>query len=360
MIMNADTETEGFVELDFVIYIDEKWFNMVGIKDCSQRVNESKRKAQIQVPLNGTWSEYSDGVILQGSKTHFWYFVASMCGISSKLKLKVEMSILNSGDSQFSAEEKGLQWIYPIIFLIYLWTLYGNVRRLIRGLEYWEEVELHVLMMNLAIGLQIFGIGIAAIHMLLYTYNGYGIGVFYMFYQLFEVFSTTIVSLLMIIIASGWTIKYKEFKDADIYIPVGLFLFMINLIVVSLEKGNEDTQNNFSNYEGIPGFIMALLRLILWAWFLYSIISVFNECNQRTSDFLLSFGITSSVYFLGLPVVVIFSWCFDHYIRNKVVILMVNLIQTSVFTYLTHLFSEKSKFYKVSTLSQSTLPGKYQ
>ena len=85
-----------------------------------------------------------------------------------------------------------------------------------------------------------------------------------------------------------------------------------------------------------------------------------KTASHKLLDFLWKFSIMASLYFLSFPFVVIFSWVFDAYVRNKVVVILMNLIQILVFIFLTHLFSEKSTFYKISTMSESVLPGKIQ
>ena len=68
----------------------------------------------------------------------------------------------------------------------------------------------------------------------------------------------------------------------------------------------------------------------------------------------------ASFYFLALPATVLISWIFEAYVRNIVVVITTNVIQVIVFIFLTHLFSERSTFYKISTMSESVLPGKLQ
>jgi hypothetical protein len=359
-ILNADRDSEENISIDHAIYIDNKWDDVRELSTCEQKVNFSPRKSKIEVPLNGTWSSLKLGTIFQGSDTHFWYFAAAVCGADSKIRIEFEINIINSDESLFSSEESGLNWIFPLVLIFYIWSLCDNMIRLFNSFKKRQELESHMIFLNTAIFLQVLGIAIGSLHMILYTYNGYGIGFFYIFYQLLEVFSSTIVFLLLIIISNGWTIKYKELQDLDIYIPVALLLTVINLIHVSIEKGNEESYNSFSNYDGTSGFIFCFFRGILWSWFIYSVTNLSKEVTPRVGEFLLNFGILSSVYFLNLPFVILFSWCFDHYARNKIVILLVNLSQTVVFFYLTHIFGEKSNFYKLSTLSRSTLPGKIQ
>jgi hypothetical protein len=115
------------------------------------------------------------------------------------------------------------------------------------------------------------------IHIWIYSVNGYGIPVFDFFSQAFEVLSQLIVSILFILMASGWSIKYKEWPDADIYIPIVLLVVMLNLMVVGLGRITNDSYYKFSDFEGIPGYIVIAIRLLLWGWFYWSIQTTFGK-----------------------------------------------------------------------------------
>ena len=154
--------------------------------------------------------------------------------------------------------------------------------------------------------------------------------------------------------------KFRDFPDADIYIPIALFVVVLNLMVVGIGRITEDSYNKFSDYEGVPGYFLVTFRVLLWVWFMYLIRDMQTRASQKLMSFLSKFSIMASLYFLALPAVIIFSWVFASYVRNKVVVCLTNFIQVLVFLFLTHLFSEKSTFYKVSTMSESVLPGKVQ
>lgn len=355
-----DTSRQDTSEFQGIIYIDKKWEDALSQKSCKAKEEISKRSLSLSLPLNGEWSNPIRGSMTQNTRTHFWYFAISQCELTERQKIRIEMKMINSDDSEFSAEEHGMQYAYPVILLVYLLALSGNILRLVKKFQQTEDLEMNLLVLNVAIGCQYTGILCEVIHIWVYAYNGYGIVVFDVFYQVLEVLSSIIVTILLIIIASGWTLKFKDFPDADIYIPISLFVVILNLMVVGVGRITEDSYNKFSDYEGVPGYFLVTFRVLLWAWFVYLIKDMQKTANAKLMSFLVRFLIMASLYFLALPAVIIFSWVFEPYVRNKVVVVLTNLIQILVFLFLTHLFSEKSLFYKVSTLSQSVLPGKSQ
>ena len=363
MLMNpTNTREDEFFNVTGTIYIDKKWEDALAQATCSQKVGISKNNITLEVPLNGDWSDSIMGTMVQRSRTHFWYFTISACEIKEKQRIKIEMKFLNADESEFSAEDLGLQYVYPIILVIYFFALSGNLLRLIRKFNQTDDLELNLLVLNISIGCQYTAILCEVIHVWAYAYNGYGVVFLDVFYQAFEVLSSIIITILLIVIASGWTLKYKDFPDAEIYLPISLFVIVLNLMIVGVGRLTEDFYYKNSDYEGIPGYVLVFIRIALWIWFVYLIKDMQEQQkrNAKLLDFLNKYFIMASLYFLALPAVVVFSWIFEPYVRNKAVVVLNNFIQILVFLFLTHLFSEKSTFYKVSTLSDSVLPRKNQ
>lgn len=82
--------------------------------------------------------------------------------------------------------------------------------------------------------------------------------------------------ILLILMANGWTIKYKEFPDLDIFVPIAILVVMINMLIVGLGRITDDSYYKFSDLEGIPGILIIGMRLMAWCWFVYSIFSLYN------------------------------------------------------------------------------------
>jgi hypothetical protein len=356
-IESSSTESMDF---EGTIYIDKKWKNALEAQGCEEKELSSKKQSTLSVPLNGEWSNTIEGSLISNMRTHFWYFAISNCELSERYKLRIEMKIINSDGSEFSAEEAYLEYIYLVLLIVSLVGLSGNMHRLISKFKQTDDLENNLLILNISIACTFIGILFEVIHIWVYAYNGKGVVVLDVFYQVFEVLSSILISILLIIIASGWTLKFKEFPDADIYVPISLFVVVLNLMIVGLGRITEDTYYKNSDYESLPGYCLVVMRVILWAWFVYLVRDLQNGASLKLQNFLFRFNFMASAYFLALPGVVLFSWVFEPYVRNQVVIISVNLIQIVVFAFLTHLFSEKSTFYKISTMSDSVLPGKYQ
>jgi hypothetical protein len=345
------------MSLSLSIYIDTKWPEILTLADCRDKDNDANRDEILSLPLNGEWSNYVEGTLTQNVKTRFWYFAVSNCEIQAKHRIRVEILFINSDNSHLSAEDRGMQYVYPVILIIYLAFLIKNTLRILISHEKQDDIPIVLLMFSAAIFTQFGGIMFKIIYLFVYWYNGRTLLVFDILSQALEVISTIIVTVLFILIANGWILKYRQFPDADIYIPISMLIVTVNFVIIILGKLSDDAYNKYSDYEGIAAFFLVLFRVLSWVWFVFAIREVEKGANMKVLNFLFKFQMLASVYFLSLPIVVLVSWIFEPYVRKVVISLLLNLVQVLVFAYASHLFSEKSEFYKLSTLSSSVLPG---
>ena len=355
-----DANSSDRLKLVTSVYLDDFWEDALYADSCISKTAASKREKYLKVPLNGEWSSEISGILSQRLRPHVWYFSVSDCDqeLTEKIRLKVEMHFLNADESEFSLEDKGMVYLFPVMMVAYLAALSGNLLKLIKKFQKTEDLEPNLLMLNLAVGCQFCGICCEILHLWIYAYNGKGLPVFNFFYQILEVMSGLMVTIMFIIMASGWTLVYRDFPDADVYIPVSLLVVLLNLLVVGIGRVTDDAYYKFSDYEGIPGLLLIFMRLGMWGWFLYLVWSLQSSLQGKKMSFVLNFSILASVYFLAQPFLVVFSLAFVNYWRNTIVVVGTTCIQTSVFFFLSHLFSEKSTYYKISTMSESVLPGK--
>lgn len=340
------------------IYIDKLWPDVLSTVSCTDKENTSGNTRQINLPTNGDWSNKVDGILTQNVKTHFWYLTFSKCDITTKHKIRLEIQFTNSDGSEFSAEDHGMQYVFPVILLIYFSFVFKNLLLLVTKFEKSEEIEPSTLVLSLAIFAQFSAIFFEVIHLWIYVYNGSGFLVFDVFHQSLQVISEIIITVMFILIASGWTLKYKSFPDADIYIPISMLVISINLVIIGLGRLADDSYHKYSDFEGISAFLLVAFRIASWGWFIYLVKDMDRSAGVKLMNFLFEFTILASGYLLSLPFVIVLSWVFEPYWQKIVISLLSNLIQVAVFIFLTHLFSNHSAYYQLSTMSESVLPGK--
>ena len=349
-------EDSAPVQLVSNIFMDRNWYEVLQESNCTDKYRGASTHYTLDLPSSGAWSREISGFLSQKYKPRFWYFTFSSCQIKDKAKIRVEISLKNSNESEFSAEDMGLEYAHIFILVIYFFFLSRNMLRIVVSVEKNDDVPLSMFILNGSILTQFAGILFKIVHLWVFWYNGKGVLFIDIISQALEVVSSILVSVLFILIASGWTLKYKGFPEADIYIPISMLIIAINLIVIAIGKISDDAYDKYSDYEGLSGFFIILLRILSWVWFLMLEKELEKSAAARLRNFLFNFLICVSCYFLSLPFIVVVSWMFEPWSRKLVIFVLNNLAQVGIFFYTQHLLSEKSEFYQISTLSKSVLP----
>ena len=338
------------------IFMDKAWPEVLQEANCSDKYRGASTHHTLDMPNSGAWSKEISGFLKQKFNPRFWYFTFSSCGIKEKVKIRVEILLKNSNESEFSAEDMGLEYAYIFISLVYFFFLSRNSLRIYVSFKKNDDLPLSMAILNGSIFTQFGGILFKIVHLWVFLCDGRGILFIDIISQALEVISIILISVLFILIASGWTLKYQGLPEADIYIPISMLIIAINLIIIAIGKISDDAYDKFSDYEGFPGFFIILLRILSWVWFLVLERELEKFAAVRLRNFLFNFMICVTIYFLSLPFIVVVSWAFEPYSRKLVIFVLNNLVQVVIFIYTQYLLSDKSEFYQISILSKSVLP----
>ena len=356
--VNETSEERPFLSLS--LYQDDQWTAALEASNCAGRLSPSTEKL-IRIPLNGTWSSPLFGTFHQRKGVHMWFFAISDCAKSfpDKVKLRVEVSIKTREGSEFSYEKEGLAYIYALGAIALLATLGKSTTQLWRRYRRTEDWNGSEACLGVAVLLEFIGLLLQFSHLWIYAYNGSGVMILDFFSQLFHSFSQLLITILLILISTGWTLTFKEFPAPEASVPVILLTVILNLATVAVSKLTDDAHFKFSDYEGLSGWLYLATRLLLWLWFLVNINSLRRSVKGRTYDFLLSFCLFASIYFISMPCAILLSWLHPPYQRVMVLALAGLIVQIAGFVQLQWLFTDKEgTYYRVSTASEGILPAK--
>lgn len=148
--------------------------------------------------------------------------------------------------------------------LIFLLALWKNLRRIIDNFNNTDDIEPAFLILNISIMCEFFGILFEILHLWIYLYNGRGFFIFDFFYSSLNAISSLLITIMFILMATGWTLKYKEFPDAELAVPIIMIAVLFNLIMIGIGNVTNDSYYKFSEYEGISGNLLIFLRLALY------------------------------------------------------------------------------------------------
>ena len=338
---------------------DTRWDEVLSQETCTAKRRLARFEEMVRIPTSGEWSEYVNGTLKQSARPYYWFFSLADCDrvLHDSHRLKVELTMLNTDESHFSMEEQGLGYVYLLFFLAFAACFSSALLSLWQRFQKTEGLEPASVLQGLAVGVEISGMLFEALHLWVYAYDGSGIAVFDYFHQAGDLTSQLLVTMLLMLISTGWILRYAEFPDLDISLPIALLVALLNLMIAGLGRLSDDSYGHFTDYEGLAGTLLLLLRLGMWVWFAFNMRSLLSSAQPQEQSVIWSLSLTATLYFLSLPALVLASWTVAPYFRKKVVVIGGLTIQLAVFLLLARLLSERSAFYKASTMSGSTLPG---
>merc|ERR1711988_2082889 len=109
--------------------------------------------------------------------------------------------------------------------------------------------------------------------------------------------------------------------------------------------------------EGPVGWVLLVLRLLLYVWFLWAVQSTAAEGGMRLRQFCAQLRVAGSLYFLAYPAIFLITKQFAPYLQYSIMASGLMLMQMGSNIWLASLFLRKSEYFKVSTLNSSWLRG---
>jgi len=351
-------------------YVDDDWDAVLSKRSCQEKTEMARAVFSFQLPTNGDWSDQLYTTLTQRLRTRVWYLAFGDCDrvlpqyTTTGNKIVYELQMMNSDGSHFSAEEAGIEWPLFIEMLVLIAFFGSNAVRFFRFFKTQETLDYAFLITNGAIFIELLSIFCEFWHLFIYSKDGIGSGFLDFFSQAFQVFSQFVITLLLILIASGWSIHFFEIDDMDLYIPLALILGLLHVLIVGIGRIADEEHSKFHDYETIPGWIVIFFRFVFFAIFIYFARSTIDKEEKGSNKedrlvFMRRFLLLGSIYLLAFPVVVIISSAVvASYVRHKVVTIGSLTLQVTAAIILTYLFSAKrSKYNQVSMKGRTLLPS---
>lgn len=342
-------------------HIDSKWVDMNYELDCNELNPKLLNHRTLLLPLDGQWSETKTGRVAQYVSPRVWFFTASGCGYNfdnNKLRVRVELKVIQPDESEFSLESKNMLYFYPMVFVVFSLVFFNALKKAVVDYLKSEDLELRNIVLSAAIGLELYSIFFESIHLLIYSYNGSGFVIFSFFSQMCQIGSQLMIIVLLILISSGWGIHSSDLPVSDTSLFGILILILIYVVLVGTGKVADESSYKFSMYEGVTGTCMIVLRLALWGIFIYKLSHYYGNAGIQVQHFLINIGILGSIYFWSLPIICLLALSVEPWHRHSLITISSEVIQLLSYLGLSYLLSKKSSYYKISSLSGSVLPGK--
>lgn len=193
----------------------------------------------------------------------------------------------------------------------------------------------------------------------LYTYNQDGVGLqtFDLFAEVLLMTSQVIQVTLLIVIALGYTVIHSTMDELELAKPILLAVSVVHAVLVSISKLYDGTSEKYHENDGMVGWLLLAIRLVLYAWFLFATRASQQKGGFQLQSFLHQFQIAGSVYFLAYPLIFLVVQVCAPYLQHPIMQTGLLAMQTVCNSWLASLFLSRGAYFKTSVLSLPLLPG---
>lgn len=352
------------VDLKFEVYLDEHWDDVEAKKVVCERGSLAKSQRRIQVKADGSWGDWVEGSLHQAVRPHIWYFALSDCSEDGTHKLanfthrlKFEFEAVQESGSQFSHEM--LYMLHANVIFLLGFTAF-TAYFVHKTMQFSKSAgAVHPVIWTLCASMvlqylaQVFHTG----HLCRYSFDGRGVKALEVLSEILFILAQVTQTSLLILIALGYTLLQSKIGELDLMIPMCFMVGVIHIMLVGFGKIKDDASYKFHENEGVVGWILLVMRMVLYLWFLWAVHSSSSEGGLQLQRFLAKFRFAGSLYFLAYPMIFLVTKLFAPYMQHGVMSCGLMAMQMGSNVWLAQLFLTRGDYFKVSTLSSSDLPG---
>ncbi len=186
-------------------------------------------------------------------------------------------SISNRFEHQYTYELHDIFEIYLSSLIIYLLIMPFIIYRLY---YYFHYLYLQLLFY---IGIEVICRLMSLIHNLVFSFDGNGVYVFDFFSNFLEALASSVLILILISIAKGWTIRTKYLKTSHNFYMLGFLLQTILVTSHMIALSTIDPVFNTNSYETVAGYVELSVRFVCMVWFVYELKETFGRIDSNSN-----------------------------------------------------------------------------
>lgn len=347
-------------KVQFEVHLDEEWTDVEAMEEVCSRPGKAKQIWDVDIGPTNEWSEWVNGTLSQTIRPHIWYFAVSDCQHSLQNfthRLRFQFHAQQESGSEFSIEMRWMllaNLIFLVAFGVFMYDFVRRTKQFLKSAGY-----IHPVISTLAIGMcvQFLAQILHTAHLAQYRADGDGVKALEILSEILFMLSQVTQTSLLILIALGYTLLQSRIGELDLMIPLCFMIGVIHIMLVGFGKIKDDVSYKYHENEGVIGWILLGMRLMLYAWFLWAVQSSQSEGGFKLRGFLSQFRVAGSVYFLAYPAIFVMTQFFAPYLQHGVMSIGLMMMQFGSNLWLASLFLTRGEYFKVSTLSTSDLPG---
>jgi len=265
-----------------------------------------------------------------------------------------EVISMNPGYDHFSYEDMGL---LSLNFYLAL-AMFGLFALTVQS--YWKYykdfdrlISPHPIMIY-ALGAQMLAQFFITIHLWFYSGDGEGYMVLDVLSKIISGLSEVSMSLLLVLLATGWTITYQnlDFDDGlEIYLPMTALIVMVQIIVAALTFVDVDASHKYHDFAGIQGWVLFFLKTLVYAYYLWCMYDTKQKVDKKVIPYMETLFRLSSVYLMAIPLTIILCFLFEPYERQYMYVLFSqSMMFVAKMTLFYQLTNKKSAYQKGASI----------
>ncbi|CAE8583701.1 unnamed protein product, partial [Polarella glacialis] len=184
------------------------------------------------------------------------------------------------------------------------------------------------------------------VHLLEYRSNGRGLWPAELLSEVLCVVAQMVQTTLLNLIGMGYTIEDSAKLNWPKVAALIISSLGLHLALVFLSKLGAGAADNFHQHDGMAGWAMLALRLLLYAFFLHAVHGTGRNGGFRLQSFLGQFRLAGSLYFLGYPFLFLVSLPLAPYLRP--ILLTGGILTSQILSnlWLSSLFLSRGEYFK--------------
>lgn len=349
---------DGIKGLQFWMFDDEEssWQSLRPGMTCNQKGS----KARDTFGINEWWRDplTNDMVyrhkfdISEHIRPRTWWFVLANCGDPfGHLHWELKMKNLNAHvlNKEFGVGEYNL----PVIYLFALFAVAGITAFHFQGIYFSppeDMTEEALANFRSHFLVRLFGYSLIALtaalfmkefHLMVYAFDGKGNPFFDHIHDLADVAAKLTLSLLLMLMANGWTISSVRIKEREkILIALACFGSLYVLLLITKFY----MRDSWLVY--VPGTLSMFLNLLTFSWctlagwFLYTILQTYQaEYKDNKKQLYMVLAVIYTVWLASEPVGVLLVEWLDPWVRDKIVVMVTSFTTTLAYGYMAWVMS---------------------
>ncbi|EGR33595.1 hypothetical protein IMG5_048370 [Ichthyophthirius multifiliis] len=136
-----------------------------------------------------------------------------------------------------------------------------------------------------------------------------------------------------------------------------ILLGIVHMMIVGLSKLTDDEMDKIHQFDGVPGMIIAILRIGMFLYFLFGLYQTHQNAREKVKSFIYKFGIFGSLFFLSFPIILLISMFIAPYNQHRFITISTLLSQSLAIVFMSKIFTcKQGEYYNASLQSQTILP----